>query len=103
MMFYGKFGKFFRKPLTGAQPRVGPRHPLRSIFVAGQRAQFLQFGDGTFGIKWHCVLAQKYIGSRFSKRPRPRLPTNSPSRTCTSPRTVTTEGRPSMAIPSNPL
>src|ERR1700719_2411871 len=103
MMFDGKLGKFFRKPLASAQPRIGPGHPLRSVFVAGQRTQFLQFGDGAFGVKRHGVLAQKYAGSRFSKRPRPRSPTNSPSRTCTFPRTVTTEGRPSIAIPSNPL
>src|ERR1700730_9098693 len=103
MMFNGKLGKFLRKPFTRTQPRVGPRYSLRSVFVACQRAQFLQFGDGALGIKRHGLLAQKFTGSRFSNRPRPRSPTNSPSRTCTLPRTVTTEGRPSMGNPSNPL
>src|SRR3984957_4999442 len=103
MMLNRKLGKFFREPLASAQPRIGPGHPLRSVFIAGQRTKFFQFGNGAFGIKRHRVYAQKYADSRFSKRPRPRSPTNSPSRACTLPRTVTTEGRPSMAIPSNPL
>ena len=45
---------------------------------------------------------QKYIGSRLISWPRPRSPTKLPSRTCTFPRTVTTDGRPSIGTPSKP-
>lgn len=46
---------------------------------------------------------QKCEGVRFRKRPRPTLPQNFPSRTATSPRTVTMDGRPSISHPSKAL
>lgn len=42
-------------------------------------------------------------GMRGKKRPRPTVPTNLPSRTATSPRTVTMVGRPSISRPSKAL
>ena len=51
----------------------------------------------------HYTPARRFISWGFNMLPRPRSPTNLPSRTCTLPRTVTTDGRPSIAIPSKPL
>jgi len=41
--------------------------------------------------------------TRRIKRPRPSSPTNRPSLACTLPRTVTIDGRPSIAHPSKQL
>src|SRR5690606_20632860 len=56
----------------------------------------------------HCLraalLAQRRpCAWRFNSLPRPGSPTNSPSRTATFPRTVTTLGRPSISTPSKAL
>lgn len=50
-----------------------------------------------------CAPVLKCDGRRGKKRPRPGEPQNFPSRTATSPRTVTTDGRPSISQPSKAL
>ncbi|QDU88048.1 hypothetical protein Pla175_14180 [Pirellulimonas nuda] len=49
------------------------------------------------------IVPQKCVGSRFKNWPLPSSPTNAPSRTATSPRTVTHSGRPICSQPSNAL
>src|SRR5712664_3720494 len=51
-----------------------------------------------YGLRVH-----QCVGSRFKNWPRPIVPTNSPSRACTFPRTVTTEARPFCSQPSYAL
>ena len=91
-------GEFGGQPVAGLEPGVGPGDALGAVFVAGEGAQFFEFGNGALGLNGH-----QYVASRRSSWPRPRSPMNWPSFTCTLPRTVTTLGRPSMAKPSKPL
>jgi len=68
-MFNRKLGKFFDEPFAGTQPRVRPGEALCAVLVSRQRAEFLEFSDGTFGIDTHFALfAQECVGSRFNKR-----------------------------------
>ena len=47
----GQVGQLFLEPLPRPDPRGGERHALRAVGVAGQRAEFLQLGDGAPGIE----------------------------------------------------
>src|SRR5581483_2430256 len=38
------------EPLARLEPGIGPCEALRAVFVAGERAQFLQVGDGSLGV-----------------------------------------------------
>src|SRR5260221_14386843 len=102
MLFNGKFSYFARKPVASLQPGIGPRDPLRAIFVGSKCAKFFQLRDRPLWTQAHDDSNQKCDGSRFSILPRPRSPTNLPSRTWILPLTVTTEGLPSISIPSKP-
>ena len=85
------------EPVARFEPGVGPGEALRAVGVGGELAQFFQVGDRAFWI-------QSEASVRASGNCRGwRSPTKTPSRTCTLPRTVTTDGRPSISMPSKPL
>ena len=45
------------EPFARLQPRIGPGDALRAVFVAGECAEFFQFGDGSFRIETHVKYA----------------------------------------------
>ena len=53
VMFDREVAEFLCEPLARFQPGVGPGDALRAVCVAGQGAEFFQFGDGAFRIEGH--------------------------------------------------
>ena len=52
VMLHRKAVQFLREPFARFQPGIGPGDALRAIGVAGERAQFFQFGDGSLWVEW---------------------------------------------------
>lgn len=47
----GELTELVTKPMTGATPRRGEGNALSAVFVGGESAQFLEFGDGPLWVK----------------------------------------------------
>jgi hypothetical protein len=50
MNFQREADHFLAQPPASFEPRIGEGHALSAVDIPGERAQFLEFSDGAFGI-----------------------------------------------------